>query len=365
MIRSRLHPAFAGSPQPSPATVPQARFGPPRQRVRRLGRFVYLALVIGFALYIISTLTGHLVVLNASGLVTSDRFVVGAAYTARVVETNVAPGGAVNEGEVIARLESTEVLSTMAQLAQNNALIEGRRQAVIKRQQVVEALIPVARRRLDTAQNGEVRLARDTTGETVSQTYRSTVLTEAFEAERDLATLESEAASMQTELATIDANLAEVQSAIEKTRQSYADGVVTAPVNGTVSATVASPGQVLRAGEPVMELMNGNQFVLAYLANGRLYDVLPGERVVMTDGVRTVSGRVERVDVVADNLPSDFRTTFGLHERQQVMRVVSDEELPFPYLSRVSVVSPWSLTHLLSRIKGGVAWMANGEAHGS
>lgn len=355
MIRDRLRPAFAGGPAPAAATAPPARFRPPRQRARRLGRMIYLVSVIGFAFYLISTLTGHLIVLNVSGLVTSDRFIVGAAYTARVVETNVAPGDTVRKGDVIARLESTEVLSSIAQLAQNNALIEGRRQGIIKRQQVVEALIPVARRRLETAKEGEARLARDPTGDMTSQGYRSQVLSEAFAAERDLATLESEAASTGGELATIDANVTEVHAAIDKTRQSYADGVIVAPVDGTVSAAVASQVQVLTAGEPVMELLNGETFVLAYLANGRLYDVLPGQRVVITDGVRTLGGRVERIDVVADNLPSDFRSTFGVHERQQVMRVVSDEPMPFPYLSRVSVVSPWSLSHLIARVKGGLS----------
>jgi multidrug resistance efflux pump len=361
MIRGRLRPGFSEM-QSTPAA---ATYRPPRRMTRRIGRFVYLVLVLGFAFYLLTTLVGNLLVLNADGLVTSDRFVVGAAYTARVEETHVAPGDTVSAGDVIARLESTDVLSTIAQLSQNAALMEARRNAMAKRRTVVKALIPVARRRLKAAKDGEGRLSHDPGGDVTSQAYRSSVLIEAFEAERELVTLESEALSVEAELASLDASLSEVQSAINKTQQSYADGIVAAPVDGTVGATVASPGRVLTAGEPVMELLTGSQYVLAYLPSGRLYEVFPGDLVVLTDGVRTLDARVERLDAVADNLPDDFRTTFGAHERQQVMRVVSQDALPFPYLTRVSVVAPWSLTHFTSWIKGVAANLSSREGNAS
>jgi multidrug resistance efflux pump len=322
------------------------------RRTRRVGRTLYLLFVLGFAIYLLSALTGHLLVLNASGLVTSDRFVIGAAYTARVVETRVAPGDKVRAGQVIARLESTEVLTSLAQLAQNMGLVEERRQSILNRRDVIAALMPVAERRLTTAKQGEMKLERDPDGLVTPQRYRSEVRQEAFEAERDLLTLRTEARSITSELVVVDVNIAEIRSAVDKMRQAYADGVVVATVDGTVSTTVASPGQVLNAGEPVLELLSGPTYVLAYLSNGRLYDVMPGENVVLTNGVRTIDARVERVDAVADNLPAEFRTTFGLQERQQIMRVSSQDEIPFPYLSRIRVISPWSLTYFLSQVKG-------------
>jgi len=313
-------------------------------------------LITGFAVYLIARLTGHLVVLNAAGLVTSDRYVVGAAYTARVAEMHVLPGDTVVDGQIIARLESTEVLATLAQLAQNTAVIEAQQEAIMKRRRVVESLIPVAERRFAVAREGELRLAQEVDRNSVSQTFRSAIVSESFKAERDLATLQSELISSDSELASIAANLQEVRLATEATRQSYADGVVVASVAGTVSATVASLGQVLTAGEPVLELLNGSPFVLAYLTNGRLYNISPADRVILTDGVRTVDARVERIDIVADSLPVEFRTAFGAYERQQVMRVTMDAEMPFPYLSRVSVVSPWSPTHVVSWMKSVISY---------
>ncbi|WP_188052340.1 HlyD family secretion protein [Aureimonas fodinaquatilis] len=348
MIRNRIRTTNGSS-----LAVEQAgRHERPLQRKRKLGRIVYLLLVIGFLAYLVVTLTGHLFILKASGIVTSDRFVVGAAYTARVLETDVAPGSPVREGDVIARLESTEVLTSLAQLAQNTALIEERRQAAINRQKVVESLIPIAERRFEAAQNGVTRLDRSTSGNAISQTYISSVLSEAFAAERDLMTLRTEAGSVLEQLAVINDHLAEVTTAMSNTKSAYADGVVRAPHDGTVSAHVASPGQVLTVGEPVLELLNGETFVLAYLSRGRVYDVVPGNHVIITDGVRTVDGVVDRVDVVADSLPPEFRTTFGIQERQQIMRVKPNEPLSFPYLSRVTVASPWSLTHLSARLFG-------------
>lgn len=357
MIRNRIRqPAAANF-----AIDRSAREQTPRQRTRRFGRFVYLILVLSFIIYLIVTVTGHLFILNGSGLVSSDRFVVGAAYTSRVIETQVAPGSAVQEGDVIARLESTEVLTALAQLAQNTALIEERRQEILKRQNIVQSLLPIAQRRLDTAQQGVDRLDLDPTGGLTSQAYRSSVMAEAFAAERDLVTLSTEAQSSIEELASIEASLAEIDTAMSNTRNAYADGVVRAPHDGTVSANVAVSGQVLTVGEPVLEILNGEAFILAYLPNGRLYEVLPGHRVIITDGVRVVEGVVERVDVVADNLPSEFRTAFGIQERQQIMRVVPTEPMPFPYLSRVTVASPWSLSHLWARAMSLLAGNFNGS----
>ena len=65
---------------------------------------------------------------------------------------------------------------------------------------------------------------------------------------------------------------------------------------------------------------------------------------------------MERIDIVADSLPVEFRTAFGAYERQQVMRVTMDAEMPFPYLSRVSVVSPWSPTHVVSWMKSVISY---------
>lgn len=56
---------------------------------------------------------------------------------------------AAKAGDVVARMDSTEVLSTIAQLSQNAALIDANRQATLKRQAIVGSLIPVARRLLD------------------------------------------------------------------------------------------------------------------------------------------------------------------------------------------------------------------------
>ncbi|QRM41080.1 HlyD family efflux transporter periplasmic adaptor subunit [Rhizobium rhizogenes] len=358
MIRGRLRNRMPEILPVEPEAAPSVRW-----RVRRLGRFVYFLLVIGFSFYLVMALIGHLIVLNADGLVTSDRFVVGAAYTARVVATNVSPGAKVSKGQVVAELESTEVLASIAQLSQNLLAAQASSQALERRRQVIASLLPIATRRLNDARQAADRLGIDPKGDIMPQTYRLDVLKETFDAERDLVTLRAEGDSLETELKGIDETLAKLNVAIQKTEDAYANGVVRSPVDGTVGAAVASPGQVLRAGEPVMEVLNGSQFVLAYLANGRLYDVQPGEQVILTDGVRSVEGNVDRVDVVADNLPADFRSTFGVRERQQIMRVIANGQLPFPYLSRVDVVSPWSISHLTAIVKNSIAGFDNWGYH--
>lgn len=321
-----------------------------RKATRQFGRLVYL--VLGLFTYLTWIFIGPVLFLRSDGIVTSDRFVVGAAYTASVIEVDVRPGDTVREGQRLLTLESLEVLRSLADLTQNVATLRTREQQLEGRRRTAETLLPIAGKRLRQAQEATKAVTRADAQGAATFTFQAQVTREAFEAEREKVSLETEMETLESELRGVRHSIEELRGVLDRTRRSYSDGEVTALGSGTVGPKVPSPGQVVQTGDALLEVMTGAPYVLSYLPAGRLYEVAAGDEVVVTDGVRIAKGRIERIDAVADNLPPEFRTAFGYLERQQVMRIALLEGTSFPYLSRVEVVSPWGLSHLFALVKG-------------
>lgn len=330
---------------------PDVSLEPERRASRRLGRLIYLVLLLGFLAYVAWAFVGPVLFLRADGIVASDRFVAGVSYTAKVTSVDVEPGDRVAAGQLLLTLESTDVLNTIAQLTQGLASLQAHEQELNGRLRKAELLLPVAEKRLAEATEASRVVDRADTAGMASSVFRSAVTREAYDAESEKATLIAEIDAVQGELRGLTSSIEELADALARTRASYSGGSVQALQNGIVGPKIPFPGQVVRAGDGLLEVMTGHRYVLAYLPSGRLYAVAPGEEVVVTDGVTVGKGTVERVDIVTDDLPLEFRTAFGYFERRQVMRIAIPPELSFPYLSRVEVASPWGPSHLMAVIR--------------
>ena len=66
------------------------------------------------------------------------------------------------------------------------------------------------------------------------------------------------------------------QNAIRRLTELYGDGVINSPVTGIVGSLHLSEGSVVREAEPLMEIVTGPPFVLAYVPEGALYNVQKG-----------------------------------------------------------------------------------------
>src|SRR5687768_12938824 len=98
--RSVSVPARADGERSSPSETERSL-----RTTRRFGRVIYLGIVLALFLYLASIFVGPLLFLRADGMVTSDRFVVGAAYTARVIRVDIKPGDRVIKGQPLLALD--------------------------------------------------------------------------------------------------------------------------------------------------------------------------------------------------------------------------------------------------------------------
>ena len=327
----------------------------PRFQERRFGRIIYLAIVAVFFIYLARIFIGPFVTLQANGIVTTMRYTVAAAYTAQVDQVFVQGSQEVKRGDILVTLDSPEVLASIAKLTSDQASMRSRREQVEGRIRGVEALFPIAEARLAQSQNAAAEVTRVADRGLTSSTFQTGVMRDFYDAQREVASLQAESGSLKSELAGIEASLKEVDAALAQTKRAYGGGVMKANVEGIVSAQVPNPGAVFSAGTPLMEILIGTPYVLAYLPAGRLYTVAKGDPVVITDGTLSAKGRVERIEDMSDYLPPEFQTAFKPNEKQQIVRVIFEQESPFPIFSKISITSPWGLTHLAALFKTGVA----------
>ena len=157
-------------------------------------------------------------VLNASGYVVARRrATVSSKVTGKVVEVNVEEGQAVRKGQVLARLDDSQVRSALS---------------------VAEAQLALSRRGAaeDQAKLREAELTRD---------RRAALVKEGVVGKAELDTAQSQVESLQARIAYSQEQVLVSQSQANARRTDLADMVVRAPFDGVAISKDAQPGEMI------------------------------------------------------------------------------------------------------------------------
>lgn len=324
---------------------------------RGLVRRIYLASVLILLSFIFYYTVGQFLFLEAYGLVDRDRSVVAAISNSRVAEVYVHPGQRVEKGTPLLKLQSPDVLMELGRYETRRGDVLRRSAEIQRRLQVIDALKPLAATRQAKAAALESTSTKLGAGGFASASHLAGVARDAYESARELAVLEAEEKSLKEE-AEMQAKMRTDLDALIKELKSIYDyghvGGVHAAADGTVGPRIADVGQVVRTGDPLLEILTGPTYVLAYLPSARAYDLDDGDQVIVTDGSSRVKGEVERRKNVADRLPSEFQSQFGAVDRREVFRVKFASAPPFALLSKVRVVNPASPSNVIALIHGAI-----------
>jgi multidrug resistance efflux pump len=317
-------------------------------------RKLYFYCVVGVFVMLGWTFTGHWFFLDAEGIVTKERTIIAPDYAARVLTIHVKPGDSVKPGMPIATLQSREIVDSIAELTSRRATISSREAQIIGRIETIQQVLPGARDRKRKADEGKARIAalaarQLTTAPRIQETQR-----EFYEAQREESSLSTELRALTSEFKNITASVVELEEAISQVQKNYNGGKVIAQIEGTVGPRVPHPGQIVKSGEPLVELYRGEMFVLAYLPIGRLYSIEPADGVRVSDGQHTFPGRVDRIENVTDALPPEFQVSFRSADRQQLFRIAFDGTPPFAIQAKIKLSSNWSPQGIMAKAKGSV-----------
>ncbi len=235
-------------------------------RWRRLRNLVLIA--IGLAVTgasAIHLISGGVVLLKASGLVTRERIAIGAPYQeTRVRQVFVRPGDSVKAGQKIAVVESTSISRTLAELAVEKARLDTRIGAIEARQAAIGMLLPAAEANARQAQDYLDKVSGASRNGLVVHKFLTDMTSAAFAAAEKQQTLKAERVSLAGELAAYQNALKQVSDTYDSFQHAYAGGVLYAPVAGHVGSKVMSAGAVLGpSGNDVATIHTGPSFILA------------------------------------------------------------------------------------------------------
>jgi multidrug resistance efflux pump len=305
------------------------------------------------------TFTGHWFFLDAEGIVTKERTIIAPDYSARVMSIHTKPGDTVKAGQHIATLQSREILDSIAELSSRRATISSREAQIIGRIETIQHVLPGARERRQKAEGSRAKINALAAQQLTTSIRIQEVQKEFYEAQREESSLSNELRALNSEFKNIAASVIELDEAIKQVTRTYNNGKVLAQVDGTVGPKVPHLGQIVKSGEPLIEVWRGDMFVLAYLPVGRLYSILPGDAVRVSDGQSVYPGKVERIENVTDNLPPELQHTFRTADRQQLFRIGFPEQPVFAIQSKIKLSSTWSPQGIMAKGKGMI--LAAGE----
>ena len=118
----------------------------------------------------------------------------------------------------------------------------------------------------------------------------------------------------------------------------FDQGRLRAPISGTVSAVLANRGAVVRAGDPLLELVGDHRFVVAWVPVGRWYKLEVGQKVSINAGTGALPGVISRIGTVASALPREFQKAFAPTERLQLIWIEFDRGVTAPpYFTKVVI----------------------------
>jgi multidrug resistance efflux pump len=285
-------------------------------------------------------LSGDRFVLTADGLVAQEKVVVASPYDARVRQVLVKPGDHVEAGDKIAVVESATLSRTLAELSAEKARLQARVAQLQARRGVVEKLLPLAEQNTAAASDylDDMRHAK-ARGLAVEKTLQDLSTVFVASSERTL-TLSAERVSLETEQKGAEEALTEIRGSYANMQSIYEQGVLRAPVAGTIGADVGSVGEVLSPGTSrVAQIHTGEAYVLAYLPDSYLFDVEEGQPVAVTARGRTVSAKIQKVLPVTETLPSEFQNPNRARTRGQMVRIDLEEKVGFAVDQRIEVTS--------------------------
>lgn len=315
--------------------------GESRRQQGALGRRLYSGLLVVGALALANLLVGHTVFLRADGLVVQERMVVSSTFLAQVSDLSVREGERVKAGEQLALLESPEMIDRLAALSSREGDLIAELANLQVKSRELAAVLPVATDRAEATGKRVQDYKRLRSRGLVTATAQDDAYEASFEAQQSLVALRGELSSLTEQREAIERARAETRLAIDRLRAHYADGLVVAPVDGTIGSALPPPGLVIRPGDPLLTLHYGLPHIVAFVPNNYLFRVKPGQRVSVKAGPRRTIGVVDSILPLAEALPPEFQRTFRPRDRHHLIRLRLVEPEAFPLNEKVRLGNCW------------------------
>ncbi|PSH68816.1 multidrug transporter [Phyllobacterium brassicacearum] len=303
----------------------------------RLGRSVYLAVLVAFALWLGNYLVGSMFILSADGIVLNQRFAVSASYPATITKVLVSEGDSVTEGMPLVELESFEMVKEIAELSVRTSELAVREGELRGKATTIMQLLPLAQRSARESNDAVARLDRVSARGLVLGERRDEALTANFQAAERYSGLTAQATVTENELRVVEKSRQGAADAVSKLEGIYNQGKIRAAASGVVGSKIPVPGQVVRLGDELLQINGGKSYLFAYLPEQYLFPITAGMKVEVSGGNNRTTGTIEKVLPIADALPAEFQNMLRPRDRSRLIRIALPENHPFAMTQKVVI----------------------------
>jgi multidrug efflux pump subunit AcrA (membrane-fusion protein) len=301
-------------------------------------KWTYLLALIGFGVWVFDIFFGANVYLRGAGLVLGQPAVVAAEYNVTVQNLFVKQGERVAEGQVVAQISSQQVAEARARLSSEAALRAARLVEIDVRREVVNATLALAEHRETVAIEGKNQLNESYKKGFLPVISRTAAAEQAYNGQKDAEALRAEKRALSDQIQMLTVATEQADLALSDLLDLFDQGKLHAPIAGTVSAVLANRGAVVRAGDPLLELVGDHRFVVAWVPVGRWYKLEVGQTVSIDAGTGALSGTISSIGTVASALPREFQKSFTPTERLQLIWIEFKKGVtPPPYFTKVAI----------------------------
>ena len=244
---------------------------------------------------------------DAFGNFEAEERLVSAEGTGKIIELTVEEGQRVQVGQVVGRIDSTQIVLKIAQLEASILAILAKKPAIGAQLAVFDDQAAVITANINNLERERKRIENLVKKDAATPQQFDQLNDQLIQLKRQLEVVQAQKsaafASLNVQQTGITAEVAPLQQQIAQLRDQLQKCRITVPAAGVVLTKFAEPGEVTSVGKPLFKTADLDNMILrAYISGGQLSSVQLGQEVtVFVDGPDGQSlSRKGKISTIAD-----------------------------------------------------------------
>ena len=203
----------------------------------------------------------------------ANEIIVSGETNGKIMELHLQEGDKVNAGQILGYIDTTQLHLTKLQLQKNSTSLQINKPDI-------ETQIAALQEQIKKQEFEQQRLLNLKKDGAASQKQiddiASAIAVLKSQLNAQLSTLKKTTGSVDEQSRSIDIQIAQIDDRIQKS-------LITAPVNGTVTAKFMNAGEFAAAGKPIYKVADlDNMYLRAYFTSAQIADIKIGQKVKVT-----------------------------------------------------------------------------------
>ena len=203
----------------------------------------------------------------------ANEIIVSGEANGKIMALNLQEGDKVSSGQILGYIDTTQLHLTKLQLQKNSTSLQINKPDIEKQIAALQEQI----KKQEFEQQRLLNLKKDgAASQKQIDDIASAIAVLKSQLNAQLSTLKKTTGSVDEQSRSIDIQIAQIDDRIQKS-------LITAPVNGTVTAKFMNAGEFAAAGKPIYKVADlDNMYLRAYFTPAQIADMKIGQKVKVT-----------------------------------------------------------------------------------